>query len=77
MMTKRMNTRDEEHRNLLRSSEINWQMRQDQLEALCKTVEVKGSDVQRDLDVLKTKIESLSFSEDSKEIVFDVPEQNK
>ena len=72
-----MTVKNNEQRELLRISEIHWQIRQKQVESICKTLEVKGADMQRDLDVLRTKMESLSFSEDSKEIVFDAPEQNK
>lgn len=33
--------------------------------------------MERDLDVLRTKVDSLSFSKDTKEVVFDAPEENK
>ncbi|KAL9972627.1 hypothetical protein ACROYT_G018969 [Oculina patagonica] len=72
-----MIVKDKEQKELLRTSELHWQMRQEQVESLCKTLEIKKADMQRDLDVLRTKMDSLSFSEDSKEVVFDAPEQNK
>ena len=72
-----MTVKDKEQKELLRTSELHWQTRQEQVESLCKTLEVKRADMQRDLDVLKTKMNSLSFSEGAKKVVFDAPEQNK
>ena len=76
-MKEEMTVKDKEQKKLLRMSELHWQMRQEQVESLCKALEVKRADMQRDLDVLRTKMNNLSFSEDSKEVVFDAPENNK
>lgn len=77
MITRQMEKKNEEQMNLLKSSETNWKMRQEQLELRCNSLEVYGSAMQRDLAILKEKLERLSFSEESKEIVFDAPEQSK
>ena len=66
-----------EQKELLRTSELHWQIRQEQVESLCKTLEIRRADMERDLDVLRTKVDSLSSSVDTKEVVFDVPEENK
>ena len=52
-------------------------MRQEQVESFCKTLEVKSSLMEKDLEKLKTTIDIVSTSEDHKQIVFDAPEQNK
>lgn len=72
-----MAVKDKEQKQLLRTSELHWQMRQEQVESICKTVEIRRADMERDLDVLRTKVDSLSFSKDTKEVVFDAPEENK
>ena len=69
--------RIKEQEDLLRTSELHWQRRQEQVESLYKTLEVKRADMQRDLDVLSTKVASVSCSADSKEVIFDAPEENK
>ena len=77
MITRQMEKKNEEQMNLLKSSETNWKMRQEQLELRCNSLEVYASAMQRDLAILKEKLERSSFSEESKEIVFDAPEQSK
>lgn len=77
LIKEEMVVKDKEQKELLRTSELYWQMRQEQVESLCKTLEVKRADMLRDLDVLRTKVVSLSCSEDIKEVVFDAPEENK
>ena len=67
----------QEQKELLKESELHWKMRQEQVDSLCKTLEVKRAVMQRDLDVLRTKMDGLTFSDDSKEVVFDAPEQNQ
>lgn len=66
-----------EQKEILRTSELHLQRRQEQVESLCKTMEVKRADMQRDLDVLRTKVASLSCSEDTKKVIFDAPEESK
>ena len=72
-----MAVKDVEQTELLRTSELHWQIRQEQVESLCKTLEIRRADMERDLDVLRTKVNSLSPSVDTKEVVFDAPEENK
>ena len=72
-----MTVKVKEQKELLRTSKLHWQRRQEQVESLCKTMEVKRANMQRDLDVLKRKVASLSCSEDTKEVVFDAPEESK
>ncbi|XP_022799351.1 uncharacterized protein LOC111337338 [Stylophora pistillata] len=76
-ITRQMEQKNEEHMNLLKSSEINWKMRQEQLELRCNSLEIEGSAMQRDLDILKEKLERSSLSDESREIVFDAPDQSK
>ena len=75
MLKEEMSTKDKEQKELLKESELHWKIRQEQVESLCKTLEVKRAVMQRDLDVLRTKMDGLTFSDDSKEVVFDAPEQ--
>ena len=72
-----MSTKDKQQQERLRTSELHWKMRQEQVENLCKTLEVKRLAMQGDLDKLTTKLDSLAPSDDFKEVVFDAPEQNK
>ena len=72
-----MSTNDKEQQERLRTSELYCKMRQEQVENLCIELEVKRVAMQRDLDILRTKIESLATSDDFKQVVFDAPEQNK
>lgn len=76
-MRQEMITKDKEHKQLLRTSELHWKTRQEQVENLCKTMEERSAALQRELDLLKTKMGNLALSDDSKEVVFDVPELNK
>ena len=76
-INEKMVTRDKEHKELFKISDVHWKMRQEQVESFCKTLEVKSAAMQRDLDILKATMTSLTPYDDSKEIVFDAPEQNK
>ena len=71
-----MAVKDKEQKELLRISGLHWQVRQEQVESLCKTLEIRRVDMERDLDVLRAKVDSLSFSVDTKSVVFDAPEEN-
>ena len=52
-------------------------MKQEQIESFCKSLEVKSSAMEKNMEKLTTTICKLPASEDPKQIVFDVPEQNK
>lgn len=71
-----MAVKDKEQKELLRTSEFHWQIRQQQVESLCKTLEIRRAGMERELDVLRTKVDSLSSSVDTKKVVFDAPEEN-
>ena len=77
MIKKQISANNKEQKEQLRTSELHWEVRQEQVDSLCKTLEVKNEVMQRDLEALKAKMDSLSFRDDSKEVVFDAPEQNK
>lgn len=77
VMEEEMAQKNQEQKELFRTSEFYWQIRQEQVESLCKTLEIRRADLERDLDVLKAKVDSLSSSVDTKEVVFDAPEENK
>ena len=77
MITRQMEKKNEEQRNLLKSSEINWKMPQGQLELWCNSAVVYGWAMRRDLAILKEKLELSPFSGESREIVFDAPEESK
>ena len=77
MITRQMEKKNEEQRNLLKSSEINWKMPQGQLELWCNSPVVYGWAMRRDLAILKEKLELSPFSGESREIVFDAPEESK
>ena len=77
ILKEEMNAKDEEQKQRLRISELHWKMRHEQVENLCKALEVKRFAMQSDLDILRTKLDSLAPSDDLKEVVFDAPEQNK
>ncbi|XP_078372038.1 uncharacterized protein LOC144655630 [Oculina patagonica] len=77
VMKEEVSAKDEEQKELLRETELQLQMKQEQVESFCKTLEVKTSKMQNDLEQLKTAIDIVSTSEDHKQIVFDAPEQNK
>ena len=72
-----MTVEDKEQKELLRTSEFHWQIRQEQMESLCKTLEFRRADMERKLDVLRTRVDSLSSSVDTKKVVFDAPEENR
>ena len=77
ILKEEMNAKDQEQKQRLRTSELHWKMRQEQVEKLCKALEIKRAAMQRDLDILRSKMDSLAPSDDSKDVVFDAPEQNK
>ena len=77
ILQEEMSTKDKEQQERLRASELYCKMRQEQVENLCKALEVKRVAMQRDLDILRAKTESSAPSDDFKEVVFDAPEQNK
>ena len=77
ILQEEMSTKDKEQQERLRTSELHWKMRQERVENFYKALEVKRVAMQGDLDILRTKIESLAPSDDFKEVVFDAPEQNK
>ena len=77
IMKEEASAKDKEQKELLRTTELQLQARQEQVEMFCKTLEVKSSRMEKDLEKLKTAIDIVSSSEEHKQIVFDAPEQNK
>ena len=69
--------KDKEQKELLRTTELELQTKQVQVENFCKALEVKTSLMENDLEKLKTAIDIASSSEEHEHIVFDAPEQNK
>ncbi|KAJ7392992.1 hypothetical protein OS493_008238 [Desmophyllum pertusum] len=67
----------QDKQSVLEKGQMDLFRRQEQVETVCKTLEDKSSVMQKDLDVLKTKKDDASPSDDFKSIVFDAPDQNK
>ena len=68
---------EKDHSERLRILELQEEMRQEQVDDLCRILEVKGESIKRDLEILKAKIENIALSDGPKDVVFDAPEQNK
>lgn len=69
ILKEEVHAKDKEQKQLLK--------KQEQIESFCKSLEVKSSAMQKDLEKLTTTICKVPASEDPKQIVFDAPEQNK
>ena len=77
ILKEEFNAKDKEQKQVLKETELQLQMKQEQIESFFKSLEVKSSAMERDLEKLTTTICKLPESEDPKKIVFDVPERNK
>lgn len=77
MLKEEFNAKDKEQKQVLKQTELQLQMKQEQIESFCKSLEVKSSAMEKDLEKLATTICKLPKSEDPKQIVFDAPERNK
>ena len=49
----------------------------EKVQSLCKTLETKSLPMQRNLDVLMTRVNNMSPSDDFSQVVFDAPDQSK
>lgn len=77
ILKEEVNAKDKEQKQVLKKTELQLQMKQEQIEIFCKSLEVKSSAMEKDLEKLTTTICKLPASEYPKQIVFDVPERNK
>lgn len=64
-------------KEMLRISELHWETRQQQVNDICKTLEVKSQVMKKDLEMLKVKIDNLSFSDSPIDVIFEAPNQNE
>ena len=62
-----VNAKDKEQKQLLKNTELQLQMKQEQIESSCKTLEVKSSAMEKELEKLTTTICKVPASEDPKE----------
>ena len=62
---------------MVKKAEFQLQMKQEQIESVCKSLEVKSSDMEKELETLTTTICKVTTSQDPEQIVFDAPERNK
>ena len=69
MIREEMKNKDKEH-------EMQWE-KTEKVQSLCKTLETKSLFMQRNLDVLMSRVNNMSPSDDSNQIVFDAPDQSK
>ena len=76
VLKEEVDAKDKEQKQVLKKTELQLQMKQEQIESFCKSLEVKSSAMEKDLETLTTTICTITGPEDPEKIVFDAPERN-
>ena len=63
MIKEEISSKDRDQKEMLRISELHWETRQQQVDDICKTLEVRSQVMKKDLEMLKVKMDNLSFSD--------------
>ena len=77
MIKEEISSKDRDQREMLRISELHWETRQQQVNGICKTLEARSQVMKKDLEMLKIKMDNLSFSESPIDVIFEAPNQNE
>ena len=77
MIKEEISSKDRDQREMLRISELHWETRQQQVDDICKTLEVRSQVMKKDLEMLKVKMGNLSFSDSPIDDIFEAPDQNE
>ena len=77
MIKEEISSKDRDQREMLRISELHWETRQQQVNDICRALEVKSQLMKKDLEMLKVKIDNLSFSDSPIYVIFEAPNQNE